>query len=255
MTIENASLSASPCRVVLGDFLGTSSALPDKSVSHTMTDPPYGENVHAHQFGPEGGIAAKPATLDFSAMSATDAYVWAKEMVRVTQGWVIVFCQLEMMGDWKTAFLSAGAKYQRGALWVKPDSRPQLSGDRPGQGAEGIVCVWAGAGRSSWNGHGKLGLYYGSIPRGRNRFHPTQKPLSLMEELVTDFSAPGDTIFDPFCGSGTTGLACLRWGRSFLGVELDTKYHAIASSRLQEASGQLSLLSLSVAGKQVAFSL
>jgi site-specific DNA-methyltransferase (adenine-specific) len=65
------------------------------------------------------------------------------------------------------------------------------------------------------------------------------KPLSLMEALVRDFTDHGETICDPFAGSGTTGVACRRLGRNFIGWEKDPKYHAIAVKRIESTREQL----------------
>jgi len=59
-----------------------------------------------------------------------------------------------------------------------------------------------------------------------------------MEALVRDFTDPGDLVLDPFAGSGTTGVACKRLGRRFLGWEKDPKYHAIAVKRIDAAREQ-----------------
>lgn len=74
------------------------------------------------------------------------------------------------------------------------------------------------------------------------RVHPTQKPLALMAALVRDFTDPGDLVCDPFAGSGTTGVACRRMGRRFIGWERDPKYHAIATRRIGAAREQMDLL-------------
>ncbi len=66
-----------------------------------------------------------------------------------------------------------------------------------------------------------------------NKLHPTQKPLSVLLPLIETFSAPGSLVLDPFCGSASTLLAAKSLGRNYLGIELDTKYHAIASRRLE----------------------
>ena len=63
------------------------------------------------------------------------------------------------------------------------------------------------------------------------RFHPTQKPIVVMEACLQVFSK-AQTILDPFMGSGSTGIACLRQGRSFIGVEIEAKYYEIAKRRI-----------------------
>lgn len=76
------------------------------------------------------------------------------------------------------------------------------------------------------------------------RVHPTQKPLTLMKRLILDYTTPGDTILDPFMGSGTTGVACVQTGRNFIGIELDKGYFSIAQRRIAEAQMQMPLLEL-----------
>lgn len=66
------------------------------------------------------------------------------------------------------------------------------------------------------------------------RFHETQKPIDLMESLVTMFSLPDHTILDPFMGSGTTGVACKNLNRNFIGIELDEGHCKIAKQRMGE---------------------
>ncbi len=71
-----------------------------------------------------------------------------------------------------------------------------------------------------------------SSDKQKSKLHPTQKPLALMEYLILTYSKQGDIIFDPFMGSGTTGLACKNLGRKFIGIEKDVKYFSIAKERL-----------------------
>jgi DNA modification methylase len=72
----------------------------------------------------------------------------------------------------------------------------------------------------------------------KNRAHKTQKPVSLMLWVLENYSKIGDTIFDPFMGSGTTGVACMQLGRNFIGCEIDPNYYAIAEKRIKEAASQ-----------------
>ena len=73
------------------------------------------------------------------------------------------------------------------------------------------------------------------------RVHTTQKPLDLLLRLVEDFTDPGEVVLDPFAGSGTTGVACLRSGRRFIGIERDPKYAQVARDRLAAESVGLTL--------------
>jgi site-specific DNA-methyltransferase (adenine-specific) len=69
--------------------------------------------------------------------------------------------------------------------------------------------------------------------------HPTQKPLQLMERIITIWSNENDLVFDPFMGSGTTGVACVRTGRNFIGMEIDPVYFDMATERIEQAKLQM----------------
>jgi site-specific DNA-methyltransferase (adenine-specific) len=69
-----------------------------------------------------------------------------------------------------------------------------------------------------------------------NKLHPTQKPVSVLLPLVETFSPAQGTVLDPFAGSGSTLIAAKMLGRGYIGIELDLKYHAIATRRLEQAS-------------------
>jgi site-specific DNA-methyltransferase (adenine-specific) len=68
--------------------------------------------------------------------------------------------------------------------------------------------------------------------------HPTEKPVELMSIYIGNSTSPGQTILDPFMGSGTTGVACAKMGRRFIGIELDRKYFDIACERITKAYAQ-----------------
>jgi hypothetical protein len=88
-------------------------------------------------------------------------------------------------------------------------------------------------GRKVWNGGGRAAIWRHLVERGEKE-HPTQKPVTLMHELVELFTQPEHVILDPFMGSGTTGVAALRTGRAFIGIERDERYFEIACSRLRQ---------------------
>ena len=68
--------------------------------------------------------------------------------------------------------------------------------------------------------------------RDKNKFHPTQKPVALMEYLVNTYTNEGDTVLDNCMGSGTTGIACNNLNRKFIGIEQDPAYFEIAKERI-----------------------
>jgi site-specific DNA-methyltransferase (adenine-specific) len=129
----------------------------------------------------------------------------------------------------------------------------------------GIVCP-NGSGRSPW-GFGCYNpiLYYGTSPylavglgsrpnatsmslpgmhitgESLGNSHPCPKPIAFMLWTVTAASLSGHTILDPFMGSGTTGVACARLGRKFIGIEIDESYFDIACRRIEEAQRQKDL--------------
>jgi site-specific DNA-methyltransferase (adenine-specific) len=159
-------------------------------------------------------------------------------MARLARRWILVFCQVEAAMKWRAALEDGGAVYKRTCQWIKPDGKPQYSGDRPGIGYESIVACHA-PGRSRWNGGGSHGVFIVNKSGDARTGHQTQKPLALMDVLVRLFSDPGELILDPFAGSGTTGVAALRLGRRFVGWEMNPEYAAITRKRLSGAREQL----------------
>ena len=73
------------------------------------------------------------------------------------------------------------------------------------------------------------------------KYHPTQKPIALLEYLIRTYTNPGMTVLDNCMGSGSTGVACVNTGRNFIGMELDPGYFEVAKRRIEEAQAQARL--------------
>ena len=73
----------------------------------------------------------------------------------------------------------------------------------------------------------------------KNNIHPTQKPVALLEWLIATYTNPGDTVLDPCFGSNTTGVACARLGRKYIGIEKDAEYFRIGKERLEREVGAM----------------
>lgn len=69
----------------------------------------------------------------------------------------------------------------------------------------------------------------------KNKLHPTQKPIELLEYLIKTYTNEGETVLDNCMGSGSTGVACVNTGRKFVGIELDENYFNIAKNRIEQA--------------------
>ena len=212
-------------------------------VDHVITDPPFEKEAHTLQrrVKRSGGVMEIEA-LSFSAITQVERMEISAEIARLAKRWAIVFSQVEAVMEWQRALTTTNElAARRIGVWVKPDAMPQFSGDRPGMGYESIVFAHR-KGRSKWNGGGRVAVFtHNKNTPGGAHHHETQKPLPLMLELVELFTDPDDLVLDPFCGSGTTGVACLRLGRRFIGIERDEKYHAVAVERLEAESKGLTL--------------
>ena len=79
-------------------------------------------------------------------------------------------------------------------------------------------------------------------PKSYNHYHPTEKPVPLLKDLILTYSDVGDTVLDFTMGSGSTGVACMETNRNFIGIELDKKYYEIAEQRINEAKAQRRLI-------------
>lgn len=205
------------------------SAMSDSAVDAVITDPPYGEDsTHAKHMSTitlRDGSQARQS-LGFEGVIESRSVEMAAEWVRVAKRWVV------FTGEWRyaKAIEDAGLLVRMG-IWRKPDGAPQFTGDRPGTGWEPVLICHR-PGKKRWNGGGKHAFW--EFPKGQNKTgHPTGKPLGLFEAFVRDFTDEGETVLDPYMGSGTTGLACAKLGRKFIGIELNKAYCDIAVARIK----------------------
>ncbi len=219
------------CAIIHGDCLEILPTLADRSVAHVICDPPYTEHVHARMMSATTtrGIVARNVECDFAHLTDLS---FVNELTRVASRWAMAFCAIEQLGAYKAA---APDTWIRSGIYRKQRAVPQFSGDRPGNACEGIA-IFHRKGKKKWNGGGTH-AFWEAMPADRaDSGHPTAKPVELMIKLIELFSDPDDIILDPFAGSGTTGVAALRLGRRFIGLEKDEKYANIARERLEVES-------------------
>ncbi len=201
------------------------------SVDVILTDPPYNDEVQSNLCsGSLVGTKSVPKyELDFPALSRHQGATWLADAMRIARRWVISFCSLEEFGRYQDAF---GKAYVRGAVWAKSNAMGQLTGDRPATAYEGVACLHRLDTKKRWNGRGSYGIWSCNGTRGKKGRHPNEKPVDLALKLVALFSDRGETVFDPFCGSGAIGEACVRLGRGYIGLDMSQEWVEKSRARL-----------------------
>lgn len=224
-TAEDVIAGREPWSFECRDGFALARALPDRSVSHIIADPPYDERTHKGvRSMADGGSAVE---VNFDVMRDWGV---VPELIRVADRWVVCFCTMLMLHRYEEA---AGPEaWIRDGIWHRTNSAPQITGDRPAQGCEGLAIMHR-AGVKRWNGGGHQAFWEGPIEKPERRIHETQKPEWLMIKLVEQFTDPGDIVFDPTAGGATTGVACIRLGRRFIGCEIRPEAHALGLARLE----------------------
>jgi site-specific DNA-methyltransferase (adenine-specific) len=228
------------CQLYLGDCRDVLPQL--GKVDAVVTDPPYSELVHSTR-GRRGDNLRNDGRsglekIEFMSIDSIQRQI-AELVVPICGGWFLAFSDIFALNGWRDVVLGAGGKSKSVALWVKPDCAPQFNGQKPATAFECIGVYWCGPGVSKWNGGGSRGLYvHNTNGPTRHGEHPTEKPVSLMSELIELFTQERETILDPFMGSGTTGVAAVQMGRSFIGIERESKYFDIACKRIEQAYAQ-----------------
>lgn len=202
------------------------------AVGHVITDPPYSDYTkNGARTHPNVGFdRANSIYIDFE-ISLDDLRSVLCNCALISSRWVIATL------DWRHIAPLAdtppiGLKFIRFGVWIKPDGAPQFTGDRPAPGWEGVAIFHSAHHKMRWNAGGSRAVWTHSIVRASEIGHPTPKPIPLMLELITQFTDPGETILDPFAGSGTTLLAAKRLKRKAIGIELNEDYCRIAAERL-----------------------
>ena len=215
-----------------GDCLDILPTLPAGAVDAVITDPPYGIGENHSKVASRGKLA-KP--IDYGTFNWDNKKVspnTIKQILRVSNSQVI------FGGNYYADLLPASSSW---IVWDKQNGANDFAD-----------CELA------WTSHKKAVRKYTYLWNGmikqkpEKRFHPTQKPLALMEWVINNYTKPRDVILDPFMGSGTTGVAAMRTGRKFIGIELEPEYFDIAAERIKNTTGNFVRTSIEKQSGQLA---
>ena len=206
-----------------GDCLERMKEIPDGSVDMILTDPPYGmdfQSNHRKEIYSKIKNDKDLSWLEF----------WSYELFRVCANNTAhyVFCSFHNVDKFKQA-LEVNFKIKNMLVWEKNNTS---MGDLKGDFAPKYeMIIFIQKGRRLINGKRDANIL--KFNKTGNKLHPTQKPVDLLEYLLSKFSDSGDVILDPFMGSGSTGVAAKNLNRNFIGIELDEGYFEIAKNRIE----------------------
>lgn len=202
-----------------GDCLEVMKSIPDKSIDAVITDPPYGIGLDGSKESIQNGVQIRKA-YEFKGW---DKHIpsenYFDEIKRASRN------QIVFGANYFNEYLQQGHKG-----WIIWD-----------KGQRGLTMSDCEIVYSSFNKPTRIITVHRAKLWAEKPQHPTQKPLTLLSQIIKENTNEGDVILDPFMGSGTTGVACVQTGRNFIGIEIDPTYFAIAEKRIKDAEQQMRL--------------
>ena len=242
----NPELHLDKNNIYRGDCLELMNGIPDKSVDLVVTDPPY-----LHNKGGNGGGHTKIAT---SNMYSKDSYMLS-QMSEFTEQMCVTmlnqvnrvmakmnayfFCNDSLIPYYLNWALENGYKYTI-LTWNKPLSI--LNRERFSTNMEYIIRIYGNGtalNKLDIDNYPEKKDYYSKYRyftqiKGKDKLHPTQKPLNYIEGIIELSSKEGQIVLDPFIGSGTTAIAAINTNRQYIGIELNDDYYELAKNRINQ---------------------
>lgn len=232
--------------IINGDCLELMKKMNSGSVDVVFTPPPYNDSGNS-----QSDMENKRHTKYEYIELRNDWFEWQKEcineMLRVCKRQVLYNIQ-PILNNKKDVYKLIGEfsdRIDQILIWYKPNTQPQHYEHRIGNFYE-MVLVLKGKefDKLYINSNG----YKNVIIQNINSNHTySEKHRALMsenfaDEIIREFTLKGDLVLDPFCGLATTGLACRKYGRDFMGMEIYKPYYEIALQRMEEATAQMHLI-------------
>ena len=221
------------CTLYLGDCLEILPTL--DPVDAVVTDPPY--KLTSGGKTPGGMKGGWIDTYDNKGAPVHCDVTWQQIMDGLfsalkTNADAYVMANDKNMNEALNAASKAGFRFHNLLVW---DKRTAVANRWYMKNCEFVLYLYRGAAKRI-NDAGSKQLY--SVPQRDASDHPTEKPPELMGHYIGNSTQRGQAVLDPFMGSGTTGVACAKLGRKFIGIELEPKYFDIACERIRKAYDQ-----------------
>jgi len=194
----------------------------DGCADAVVTDIPYGE-VNRNTNGLRDLDKQNADIVDFDVCELT------RLLCAKAKGSIYMFCGTEQVSDIRRTMVECGMS-TRLIVWEKTNPSPMNGEYIWLSGVE--VCVFGKRKGATFNAHCRNTVL--RYPCGERDIHPTQKPLMLIQDLISVSTKKGDIVLDPFMGSGTTGVACANLGRCFIGIEKDGAFFEKCENRIRK---------------------
>lgn len=222
-----------------GDCLELMKDIPDGSVDLVLADPPYNIS-RQNNFATMGRNGIEFGTWD----KGFNQFSWLDELPRILSkdGSVIIFNDWKNIGEIARYCERLGLVIKDLLRWKKSNPMPR---NRDRRYITDFECaVWLTNAKAKWTFNRQSRNYQRPVfevpaVSGKEKVHPTQKPVKLLEELIKIHTDIGCMVLDPFMGSGSTGVACINTGRSFIGIELEQSFFNVAIDRIAKAKAAL----------------
>ena len=219
----------SEVKLMQGDCLELMKQIPDGSVDAIITDPPY-KVTSRGGYTSAGGMMLDERVRNGSVFKENTLKItqWLPEICRTLKesGHCYVMCNNKNLQGFLNAVKVSGFTLVKTMVWAKDN---KIMSQAYMSQIEFILFLRKGAFKKI-NHCGTSDLLAHANPR--NKSHPTEKPVSLMEVLIGNSSDERGVILDPFMGTGATGVAAKNLGRNFIGIDLDEGYFKIAQERI-----------------------
>lgn len=205
-----------------GDCLEVMKDIPDGSIDLIITDPPYGIDLTPQR---ENGKFKNTKVINDDNLDWLPRLV--DETYRISKNTVCIFCGWQTIDKFKQAFEKRFI-VKNVLVWNK-DWFGMGNNYRPNY--ELILLLCKTNVKTKSKNKSNILTYRRMAPQKMK--HSCEKPVVLLEDLITELSEENDTILDCFMGSGSTGEACLKANRNFIGIELDDTYFEVAKNRIE----------------------
>lgn len=220
-------------KLLKGDCLELMKGIPDESIDAVITDPPYNIS-RGNRFASMGRSG-----IDFGEWDkGFDQVPYLNEVFRILKmgGTAVIFNSQQNVGLLNQYADEHNLLFKDVVYWVKSNPMPRNRDRRYVTSVENAVTMVKNGEKWTFNRQRSTyenGLFKYPIVSQKERIHPTQKPVQLMEDLVRIHSNESDVILDPFLGSGSTGVACINTKRNFIGMEVNEEYFNKAKNRIE----------------------